>query len=690
MDQYVVFALLGLGSGALYAALAQGLVLAYRAAGVVNFATGAMAMYVTYMYSELRATGQLVVPPVPNPLSLIEWLVGLVGVRIDLWDIPEFVSFGAPLNFWSSFTLAALGALLLGLLLHLLAFRPLRNAPTLARVVASVGVMITLQAIVTIRFGSASRAVPKILPTDIIDVSGNPFPVDRLILAAVVVVIAVCLWALFKFTRLGWATQAAAENEKGAILAGLAPDRLAAWSWMLSTLVAGVTGILFSTFTALTPTNFTLFIVPALAAALVARFTSFLIAAVAGLLIGAAQGVIIPLGQDLPWLPFGADSLVPLVIVILVVLVGRSSIPTRGEIVESGLPAAPEPGHPMRFLLPLLVVGGFAAVWLPFGARGALINTLIGTIVALSLVVITGFVGQISLMQMALAGAAAMAMIRVAGAWGLPFPLAPLLAALVAGLVGVAAAAPALRVRGVHLAIVTLTCAAAFEAMVLRNPAAISGADAVTSLPSPSFGGLGFGINDDFVIERDGIPNPGFALFVLIVVVLLAAVVMNWRRSSTGRLFLAIRSNERAAAAVGINVSRVKVLAFGGSAFFVGLAGALSSYTFQGVSVSSFTVLVSISALAVAYLGGITTVGGAMWGGVLMTGGLAGYVMEQIYHNPEYQFLIAGLGLVLTAILNPIGIAGVVRHVGQLIAHRFQSTRSAQVQEKFSLRGEEA
>ena len=154
METYLQFMLLGVGSGVIFAGLALGLVLTYRASGVVNFAHGAIAMYATYIFSSLADDGQYPIPPLPNVLSMIEAVLGWFGLTVDLPDIPPFVQLGDP---WA-WPLALLGALatagLLGFLFHYLVFRPLRYQPPLSKVVASVGLMLMLQAAIVIRFSN--------------------------------------------------------------------------------------------------------------------------------------------------------------------------------------------------------------------------------------------------------------------------------------------------------------------------------------------------------------------------------------------------------------------------------------------------------------------------------------------------------------------------------------------------------
>ena len=132
---YLQFAILGLGSGAIIAAIGLGVVLSYRGSGVINFAHGAVAMYVAYLFAGLRQSGEYFLP-IPGLPARVH-LAGSVGV------VPALI-------------LSLSTAVILGFLLHYLVFRPLRNAPTLAKVVASVGALLTLQAIIVLRFGTSS------------------------------------------------------------------------------------------------------------------------------------------------------------------------------------------------------------------------------------------------------------------------------------------------------------------------------------------------------------------------------------------------------------------------------------------------------------------------------------------------------------------------------------------------------
>ncbi|MGQ0804325.1 MAG: ABC transporter permease [Actinomycetota bacterium] len=682
--------LLGIGNGSLVAAIALAVVLTYRGSGVVNFAAGATAMYAAYVYDGLRRDGELFVPPLPNPLVLVEGLVHQLGS--DSFSVPHWpttISLGGPQTFASALAITLVVATAMGALFHLLIFRPLRHAPPLAKVVASVGLLLVLQAVVVLRFGGTPRPVRPILEKAPVKLPrGITIPQDQLVLAGLVIILALGLWALFRFTRFGLATRAAAENEKGAVTLGFSPDLLAGANWVLSTLLAGLLGVLVATVNGtIDPLTITLLIVPALGAGLLGNFSSFGIATAAGLGIAMSQSLFQFYGTR-SWFPHAGDGPIPgvqeslpLVVIVVALFLRGRSLPTRGSISVGRLPFAPPPTA-----VPAKVIGAAAVclaglLFLGPDWRLGITNTLIGIIICLSLVVLTGFVGQISLAQMALAGIAGFALSKLATEHGVPFPIGPLLGAAVAVLFGLATAVPALRVRGVNLAVVTLAAAVSIENFVFENPSWAGGINGAR-VPPPRFLGLKFGPNDPGSLD-DKLPNPWFGVFCLIVVVVLALLVVNLRRSATGRRMLAVRSNERAAAAAGVSVAGTKLLAFGLAAFVAGLGGALSGYRFGSVTPLFFGSLASLTFLAFAYLGGISSVTGAVIGGSIVAGGIGFTALDEWFHiGDEYTLFLGGLGLILTAVLNPEGIAGALtqtrdRVVLGLRARRIRTTSPA-------------
>ncbi len=605
-----------------------------------------MAMYIAYVYDELRRRGDYVFP-IPG-----------LPARVHLYD---------EVTFPTAVLLSMLTAVVLGLAVYYLVFRPLRHAPALARVVASVGLLVTLQAVVVLRFGTDNRNIPAVLPAEPLDLFGVTVASDRLLLFAMVAAVAGVLFVVFRYTRFGLATRAAAENEKGATLLGLSPDRLAAVNWVLATVIAGATGILVGPITALDPVNYTLLVVPALGAALVGRFTSFGWTVAAALLTGVIQSEITTYQTEFSWLPrTGSREAVPFLVIVLALALLGKRLPTRGAVVERRQPSAFRPRHVPANALAWTSIALVCLLTFGSGYRSALIISFNAAIICLSIVVLTGFVGQISLAQMAFAGAAGFSLSQFSDKLGIPFPLAPLLATLVAALLGLLVGLPALRVRGVNLAVVTLGLGVAVVELWFKNPD-YTGGFAGSPVPQASIFGYKIGAGSDL----------SFGFFSLAVLVVVGLAVVNLRRSPTGRRMLAVRANERAAAAAGIDPATTKLLAFTVSAFIAGLGGALLGYRQTQLSFESFGVFVSLTLLATTYLGGIANVSGAMVGGVLGTGGIAFYTMNELFGFGQYEGLIAGLGLILTAILNPEGISGAVLYTRDMVLGRHRHRAGA-------------
>ena len=641
MTDHFQFLLLGLGSGGVFAALALALVVIYRSSGVMNFATGSLALFGAYTYAYLRQGELLIVIP----------------------GFPDSVDIGGDPGFFGAAAISMALCAVLGLVLYLLIFRPLRKAPPVARTVASIGVMIIFAALTTAQLGTKGPAVDAIFPVDILEFGGMRVPQDRVLFAVTIVVIAVVLAAAYRFTRFGLATRAASESEEGAYVSGLSPDRIAAANWMIGAAVSGLAGILISPIVPLTPNAYTLFIVPALAAAIIGRFSSILVAVAAGLVIGMLQSEATYLPQVYDWLPStGLVELVPLIVVLVVLVAWAKPLHSRGAVIVSELGNAPYPRH-LKFWVPVVAAVGVVALLVAAGDwRSAVITTIIMTVIGLSQVVVTGYAGQVSLAQLAIAGVAAFLVGPITTSWNIPFPFAPLLAAALAAVIGVVIGLPALRIRGLTVAVVTLTMAYTLEAFWFRNTDFVdsSGID----VPSPSIFGvdLGVGTGGEY-------PRAAFGVLCLVVAVAVAVGVVYLRRSRLGTRMLAVRANERSAAASGVNVTATKLAAFGIGAFIAGLGGTLLAYQTTNVSFQPFAVLFGVLLFATVYLAGVTSVTGGVIGGILAAGGVFVFALEKIGGGDLYQVLI-GLALIVVVLFNPEGIAGPVLALGRKLERR--------------------
>jgi branched-chain amino acid transport system permease protein len=634
MQDVILYALLGLGAGALIASIALGVVLIYRGSGVINVATGAIAMTGAYVFWSFKT--------------------GYFGFHLS--SAPAFV-----------LTLVCMAGL--GVLIELAIFRPLRNAAPLAKLAASLGLLLVLQAGVIVVFGDSPKSAPSMLPSGTVTIFDRVVPVDRFVLAGIVIVVAAVLAALYRWTPFGLSTRAASENEVSAMLAGLSPTRLAVVNTVLAGIVAGGLGVLVAPLLTLDSQSLAFQVVPALGAALLAGFTSFFIACFAGLAIGLVQSLLLFWGPTQSWWPTdvggapirGLPELFVFLVIVLALFLRGASLPGRGELVEKRLPAVPRPERLLRPSVLASVAGVVALIVFPYDFRQALINSLLGVLICLSLVVIIGFVGQISVVQLALAGVAGFTMSHlttdVGGVWA-RFPISLLIGASVATIIGLIVAVSALRVRGVSLVVVTLAAAVALEQFGFLN-ARWGGGDRGSPVTQPELGELNLSPHASFRGVDGGLPSPVFGFLVLAATILLGLLVANVRRSSLGQRMLAVRSNERAAAAAGINVRNTKLAGFGIAAFIAGMAGALYAYNFGSVSYSRFGALAALGLIAFAYFGGITMVSGAVIAGIGATEGLFPHAFDAWFGlSGTWALLVGGFALIITLLVNPEGIAG--------------------------------
>ncbi|HEY0935518.1 MAG TPA: branched-chain amino acid ABC transporter permease/ATP-binding protein [Trebonia sp.] len=628
MDEILLFIVLGLGSGALIAGISLGVVLTYRGSGIINLSVGAMAMLGGYAFWAL-SSGKIA--SLPTAAALVLALVFVVAV---------------------------------GALIEFAVFRPLRNSSPLSKMVSSLGVLLIAQSAMLLAFGTTPQPEPTILPTTGFILFGSNVGWDIIILAGAVLVVTAGLWAAYKWTRFGLATRAASENETAAMLGGLNPVRIGLANTLLSSLLAGVLGILAAAITQLDPTTLPLQIIPALAAALIASFTSFWAAAVSGFAISILYSLIDYMSAQ-TWFPQsggvalpGTTDLLAFLIIIGVLFWRGARIPGRGEIVERRLPEAPRPQHLWRTALICAVFGAVLLIVFPFDFRQALVNTLIGAIMALSLVVITGYVGQISVIQLSLAGAAGFTVSHMAVNFGITFAAGAVIGIAVSVIIGVITAVSAVRVRGVSLAVVTLAGAVAIENFGFTNTT-WGGGSTGSPVPEPKFFGLDLGSQAGFRGIDGNVPSPVFGWVCLACLILLAVGVGTIRRGKLGQQMLAIRSNERAASAAAINPRTVKLYAFTIAAFIAGVAGVLYAYDFGSVSQDRYDPITALSLIAFAYAGGITLISGAVFAGLVSAQALFPYALQDWFGLDGNWFLLfGGVVLIFTLLRNPTGVAG--------------------------------
>ena len=623
MTTFLQVLVTGLGLGAAYALFAQGVVLIYRGSGIVNFAQGALGMLASY-------------------ITFLE-LSDKQG-----WPIAVCIAGGI------------LAAVLVALAFQFFVLRLLATAAPITRLISTLGLLVVVQSAVELRYGKANHPVLPFLPHDTFDWGGVRVQEQVLYIIGVTVLVTFLLWAFVRYTRVGLAITASAQNERAVQTMGWSPNKLAALTWGMGAGLAGVAGIMLTPLTSLSTITFTLIVtVTAMAAALLGGFRSFPLTLLGGLVIGIGEAAVTRYRFDIQNF-FGVGELpglergIPFLLILLVLVVRGRGLPLRSHVGER-LPKLGTGRINVKGLLIATAVMAYliSAVMDDLWASAAYIS-IIGAIVVLSIVVLTGYAGQLSLGQWALAGSGAL----IAGSFILrldfPVELAMPLGVLLTVPVGLLFALPALRTRGVNLAIVTLGLGFTIQAVIFTKADLIGeGFD----------GGTRVGKVELFGTPVDASTHPQrWALVCLGGFVLAALVVANLRRSRTGQRLIAVRTNERAAASLGISVFGVKLYAFSVAAGIAGLAGILYGFKGTVVTYEQYSPLQSIFSVGWAVIGGLGFVIGAVFSAPNAIGGLGTRLIEDVLSLGEWDALVGGVILLLIIVTHQDGIAEVVAH----------------------------
>jgi ABC-type branched-subunit amino acid transport system ATPase component/branched-subunit amino acid ABC-type transport system permease component len=597
----IEFAILGLGTGALYALGALGIVCIHRGSKVLNLAHGAVAAWGAYLFVNFH----------------------------DDRGMPAILAAA----------LAVIGCGCAGALIYLTVIQPIRARTPLTKMIMTLGLAAVLDGTAVLAFGTQTLVVNSSLPTTSVDILGAHVGWDRIVILGIGVVVTFLLAAWSSRARLPLATRALSEHERGAVALGHSPHVLGAVNWALGSALAGLAGLLLVPIVGLAPGSVDALIIPSLAAALLGRFDSYWLALVGGLAIGVAEGLI----QYFVAAP-GWSYAAPIGLIIVALYLQHQKGMNRLAAMS-----APAVGAGRIRLVPALVALAITitfimnanAVWAAAG-----INSICFVILSASLVILIGYANQISLAQMAIAGLGALTAARLSIDLNVPFILLPITGAIVGCLVGFLVGLPSMRVRGINLAVVTLGLGLAVENIIFDNPAYTGG-----------YAGLNPASPDIFGVSINAAVNPrGYALFALFWAVLAVLVVMWVRRSRLGRELLAMRTNERAASSMGINVRRVKLLAFMISASMAGMAGVLLGYQSTTITFFSFTYAASLSLVAIVVIAGVGSILGSIVGGLLAAGGIVFQLVSGLSFVANQYALITGIGLVWTILAHPNGL----------------------------------
>ena len=601
--ELLTFALLGMGVGAIYGIVAQGLVLVYRSSGILNFAQTGFLMIGAYIFYELNV--------------------------LDGWP------------YWLALVVAVLACAAMGAAVHLFILRPMRRASAIARLIATLGVLGVLSSIAAIIYQGNTASVPSSLPITSVEIlPGVRIGLNIIVLLGIGIAITAALWCFYRYSSFGRVTSAVAENQLTASVTGHSPDTIAAVNWALGAALAAVAGILIAPIDYLQSGTLVLLIVPAIGAGLAGSFLSFPLALIGGLVLGMAQSVVSLYVTSPGW-----SLSIPYILIVAYLVIRGRGIPLRSFVIDK-LPKVGT-GRIRPVTLAVLVATTIVVlVVVPPQWSSAMTVTLAFAVITLSVVVVTGYAGQLSLAQYILAGVGALAAARLSANWHFPFLAALAGALIITAVLGALLALPSLRARGVSLAVATLAAGMVIFDLVLNNYTLSGGENGVTQ-NSPNL--FGWSIDPTLHPARYGVT-------VVAVLVLLILAVANIRRGDAGRRMLAVRSNERAAAALGVHVYAAKVYAFTVAAGIAGVGGMLYAFLSPTVTSGNFDLLTSINFVTVTVVGGVGNLFGAVIGATLLPGGLVTQIFFGVQNINAWIPLAGAVGLLLVLRRNPSGI----------------------------------
>jgi branched-chain amino acid transport system permease protein len=587
MHLFLEYTILGLVTGAVYGIAASGLVLTYTTSGIFNFAQGAMAMLAAFTYWQFRYGWNW-----PAPLAL--------------------------------FVVIAVLAPLVGAVLYGGIMRGLRNTAEVTKIVVTIGIMLGLIALAQwiwnpgvprtdqLFFGEAAKfSVLGVYVTD-----------HEAIALGCGLLIAVGIRLLFKSTRTGVAMRAVVDNPVLLQLNGGRPERLAAFSWALGGALAALAGVLITPISGgtLDVHVLTLLVLDSIAAAMFGRLRSIWWTFAGALALGLAGTYV--LGYFPPTWSWASNFRIalPMIVLFVVLLVlpqeklrGAVLLRTRERFTVPTVRSAVTWG-----VILILVVLALEPI-MGTGDVGALTLGITFAIIALSLTLLTGYAGEINLAPVSFGAIATIIVFHLglSGAgtdqritpWGIA--LGVVITAVVGGLI----ALPALRLRGLYLALATLAFGVFVSDMIIADIAPhilpifhlhfSIFPNGALQIPPPKFGPVDLNSARTFLTVST-------VLFVLIGIGLIVL-----RRSNYGRRLTAMKDSPAAAATLGQNLVKLKLSVFMLSAAIAGLGGILLSAVSANVNANTFIIFVSLALVMLTVVGGIGSVGGALMGGIL-------------------------------------------------------------------------
>ena len=607
MGSWFDYTINGLIIGNIYALLAVGLALIFGVSHLINFAQGSIYTVGAYI-------GWTCITYLHTPLP-VTMLIVLAGCAV------------------------------LGIAIERIGLRPLAGAARIAPLLATIGISFVLDQLLQLIFTPDPRALPNPLPNWRLQIGGGTIGALDLLIAGIGAISATVLFLFLRYTKLGWAVRATALDRDAAQQMGVDTDAVNRTVFAIAAALGGLSGMLVGMyFNHIDPAMSFQATLKGVVAQVIGGMGNVPGAIFGSLLLGLTESYGVAL--------FGSSyrNLFAFAL-LLAILVWRPNglfAPSRQMPPEplTGTFIAPSrPFTPSRSVVLICIVAAAALPMVPNIAYllQTLTNAWLYAILALSLTLVAGTVGQISLGHAGLLAIGAYASALLALDYAVPVWAAVLAAGVITAVLGTALIFPAFRLRGHYVSIATLGIGEIVGLVILNWESLTRGPIGVSGIPPLALGSL-------------PLDSPQGAYWAsLVVLVVLALLQLRLLNSHLGRTFRAIRDDDVAARAYGISLNRYKGLAFAVGGFAAGISGAITAHLYSYINYETFTSQISILALTMVILGGLGNVAGAIVGATALIG-----LPELFRFTAEWRMLVYGVTLLLLIRFRPQGMLGTV------------------------------
>jgi branched-chain amino acid transport system permease protein len=622
----------GAALGGIYAITAGGLVMTYATTGVFNFAHAAIGAFLAFLYWELRVDHGW-----PTMLALVVVLLVV-----------------APL---------------LGVALDVLLMRRLRDAPLVVQLMVTVGLMLAFMGITTTIWKPITpRATPAFFAGSAGVHIGDVIATwHRIITVALAAAIALVLRAFLYRTRLGISMRAVVDNRNLAALTGARPNVVSSAAWALGCSTAGLAGILIAPETGMVVDTLTLIIVIAFAAAAIGQLRSIPMAFVGGMVIGlvkAFTGVFLAFGKDWNYAP---DAIPAVILFVAVLFLPHARLETGTVRLTKRTERLTTPAEAVGGAAAMVaIVAAWANGWIPwfsgtnFGQRtdiwlGRGAGFLVIGLIMLSLVPLIGWAGQVSFANFAIAGIGALLYSHFGGQHGEPYGI--VLVMLVCAPLGALIALPALRLKGLYLALGTMAFAEFTDKVIVRHPKMLDpSATGVLYEPLKLFG---------FRMSSDPDDRKAFVIFLAVAFAVLFLLLELLRRSRWARRWIAMSDSPAASATIGVNLITTKIAVWALSGALAGFAGCMLGLSSGSFRVDSFPLFAGLPLVLLLAVQGVRYPVAAFMGAV----GLATFpAVYEALGRPSYLTSVELIGPGIAAVAMAFRPEGAVFYAGRDLA----------------------